>query len=298
MFLIKRVALINVILLQQIQAILPALPSAQASSIQQHLTQILGNASSTNVGSTTANLTSPIVPTATPPIPPVSSPMPVMPAVSHTERLSHPPASTPPPLAMPAPPVAAAPAPVAPALGSVNALELLKGLTSMGILSSSGNVADKPAAAAGSVDAYGQFRLDSKDLQMCVFIDIEMMHRIVDNAHFSFISFSSFIKKRVRPGAVEVLYSALPLQCKQCGFRYPKTDEGQSKMDAHLDSHFRQNRRMKERVKRGLSRSWFVSEDEWIKGTAGELASHQGKFKNLFNKNDKIGIRCCGLSDR
>lgn len=55
---------------------------------------------------------------------------------------------------------------------------------------------------------------------------------------------------------------------------------------------------MKERVKRGLSRSWFVSEDEWIKGTAGELASHQGKFKNLFNKNDKIGIRCCGLSDR
>ncbi|KAL1934731.1 hypothetical protein VTP01DRAFT_6913 [Rhizomucor pusillus] len=232
-------------ILSQIQAILPALPSAQASSIQQHLTQILGNASSTNVGSTTANLTSPIVPTATPPIPPVSSPMPVMPAVSHTERLSHPPASTPPPLAMPAPPVAAAPAPVAPALGSVNALELLKGLTSMGILSSSGNVADKPAAAAGSVDAYGQFRLDSKDLQI------------------------------VRPGAVEVLYSALPLQCKQCGFRYPKTDEGQSKMDAHLDSHFRQNRRMKERVKRGLSRSWFVSEDEWIKGTAGELASHQ-----------------------
>lgn len=183
------------ILLQQIQAILPALPAAQASSIQQHLTQILGNASSTNVGSTTANLTSPNVPTATPPIPPVSSPMPVMPAVSHTERLSHPPASTPPPLAMPAPPVAAAPAPVAPAPGSVNALELLKGLTSMGILSSSGNVADKPAAAAGSVNAYGQFRLDSKDLQMCVFIDIEMMHRIVDNAHFSFISFSSFIKK-------------------------------------------------------------------------------------------------------
>lgn len=48
-------------------------------------------------------------------------------------------------------------------------------------------------------------------------------------------------------------------------------------MDAHLDSHFRQNRRMKERVKRGLSRSWFVTEDEWISGAGGELASHQGK---------------------
>lgn len=50
-------------------------------------------------------------------------------------------------------------------------------------------------------------------------------------------------------------------------------------MDAHLDSHFRQNRRMKERVKRGLSRSWFVTEEEWISGSGGELTSHQGREK-------------------
>lgn len=81
----------------------------------------------------------------------------------------------------------------------------------------------------------------------------------------------------MRPGAIELLYSGLPLQCKQCGFRYPKTNEGQVKMDAHLDSHFRQNRRMKERVKRGLSRSWFVTEDEWIRGSGGEMTSQQGK---------------------
>ncbi|OAD09225.1 hypothetical protein MUCCIDRAFT_136583 [Mucor lusitanicus CBS 277.49] len=75
--------------------------------------------------------------------------------------------------------------------------------------------------------------------------------------------------------AVELLYSAEPLQCKQCGFRYPKTEKGQAKMDAHLDSHFRQNRKMKERVKRGLSRSWFVTVDEWINGEGGELMSQQ-----------------------
>lgn len=80
---------------------------------------------------------------------------------------------------------------------------------------------------------------------------------------------------RERRGAIELLYSSLPLKCKQCGIRYPDTKEGKDKMDAHLDSHFRQNRRMKERVKRGLSRSWFVSEKDWIHGAEGELTSHQ-----------------------
>lgn len=83
-----------------------------------------------------------------------------------------------------------------------------------------------------------------------------------------------------RPGAIELLYSALPLQCKQCGFRYPETSDGQIKMDAHLDWHFRQNRRMKERAKRGLSRSWFVTEEEWISGTGGEVTQQQGEWMN------------------
>jgi pre-mRNA cleavage complex 2 protein Pcf11 len=97
------------------------------------------------------------------------------------------------------------------------------------------------------LDSFGEFTLDSKDLQ------------------------------KVREGAIELLYAAEPLQCKQCGFRYSKTGKGQAKMDAHLDSHFRQNRKMKERVKRGLSRSWFVGVDEWISGEGGELMSQQGK---------------------
>lgn len=89
------------------------------------------------------------------------------------------------------------------------------------------------------------FRLDSKDLQV------------------------------PRKNAFEVLYSEKPLQCKQCGFRYPKTEKDQQKMDSHLDSHFRQNRKLKERVKRGLSRSWFVTVDEWIHGEGGESMSQQ-----------------------
>ena len=44
-------------------------------------------------------------------------------------------------------------------------------------------------------------------------------------------------------------------------------------MDAHLDFHFRQNRRSKERAKRGLSRSWFVTESEWVNGVDIETTS-------------------------
>lgn len=143
--------------------------------------------------------------------------------------------------------------------------ELLKNLTSLGILNAGNGGDANPStpptantatttttitgAGGGSSSApqydLASFRLESKDLQI------------------------------ERPGAVELLYSELPLQCKQCGFRYPATPEGQDRMDAHLDSHFRQNRRTKERVKRGLSRSWFVTEEEWISGSGGETTSHQ-----------------------
>lgn len=82
-----------------------------------------------------------------------------------------------------------------------------------------------------------------------------------------------------RPLAPSLLYDNLALQCKQCGFRYPSTVAGQTKMDTHLDWHFRQNRRMKEKGKRGLSRSWFCSEAEWIAGTGSEGASSVPVFE-------------------
>ncbi|KAG0748252.1 hypothetical protein G6F23_002057 [Rhizopus arrhizus] len=118
------------------------------------------------------------------------------------------------------------------------AADLLKSLTSVGYLN---RIPEKPTILKN----VSSLRLDSKDLQI------------------------------LRPGAIELLYSAEPLQCKQCGFRYPKIEKGQHKMDAHLDTHFRQNRKIKERGKRGLSRSWFVTVNEWIHGEGGESVSQQ-----------------------
>nr|KAJ3422484.1 hypothetical protein HK105_007863 [Polyrhizophydium stewartii] len=69
---------------------------------------------------------------------------------------------------------------------------------------------------------------------------------------------------RFHPSAVFALYEAMPLQCKQCGLRFPKAFDGGSRMDAHLDWHFRQNKRALERGKRTLSRDWYVPEADWI----------------------------------
>ncbi|KAI8576146.1 hypothetical protein K450DRAFT_258229 [Umbelopsis ramanniana AG] len=147
------------------------------------------------------------------------------------------------------PPGTPPPASVSSSVSNMNALDLMKNLTSLGLLGgvSSGQPASeqKKDFASGNmtVAMFGPFRLESKDIQT------------------------------VRKGAVEFLYSALPLKCKQCGYRYPDTEEGKKKMDAHLDFHFRQNRRSKERAKRGLSRSWFVTESEWVNGVDIESTS-------------------------
>ncbi|KAG9301109.1 hypothetical protein G9A89_012492 [Geosiphon pyriformis] len=91
---------------------------------------------------------------------------------------------------------------------------------------------------------------------------------------------SSDVQKR-REGTVSVLYDAYPLQCKQCGFRYAKTEEGKSKMDTHLDWHFRQNRRMKDKAKKAQSRSWFVNEEDWI--YSRETDSNNSKTPAFFD---------------
>ncbi|KAJ3279278.1 hypothetical protein HK104_001590 [Borealophlyctis nickersoniae] len=77
------------------------------------------------------------------------------------------------------------------------------------------------------------------------------------------------------PTAITILYDALDLQCKQCGTRYVRSPEGKSKMDAHLDWHFRQNRRAKEKGKKAVSREWMVGEEEWVKEQEGDVRDRQ-----------------------
>lgn len=51
------------------------------------------------------------------------------------------------------------------------------------------------------------------------------------------------------------------MQCKQCAIRFADGPSGKKKLQDHLDMHFKNNRRAKESVGRGHSRSWFISVD-------------------------------------
>ncbi|KAI8054310.1 hypothetical protein BDF22DRAFT_678375 [Syncephalis plumigaleata] len=66
--------------------------------------------------------------------------------------------------------------------------------------------------------------------------------------------------QRKCPGLFENIYSKLGLRCGQCGLRFSDDERGRSRMSAHLDRHFKQNRRLKELI----SRSWFVRDEDWI----------------------------------
>ncbi|KAJ3151888.1 hypothetical protein HDU86_006020 [Geranomyces michiganensis] len=89
---------------------------------------------------------------------------------------------------------------------------------------------------------------------------------------------------RTYPDAFRLLYEVLDAQCRQCGTRYPRDETGRAKMDAHLDWHFRQNRRSKEKAKKAISRDWFVGEDEWV--AEREVDVRDRKAPTLFFDQD------------
>ncbi|KAL9712870.1 mRNA 3' end processing factor [Leucoagaricus gongylophorus] len=60
------------------------------------------------------------------------------------------------------------------------------------------------------------------------------------------------------------LYDYLPLQCQQCGMRYPDTILGRKHLEDHLDLHFRQNHKLSQNPGRGHDRSWFTSVEDWV----------------------------------
>ncbi|KAI8802645.1 hypothetical protein BJ742DRAFT_832196 [Cladochytrium replicatum] len=65
-------------------------------------------------------------------------------------------------------------------------------------------------------------------------------------------------------GLVAFLYENLEIQCAQCGARYARTEIGKARNSEHLDWHFRQNKRVKEKDKRAMSREWYLAEEAWV----------------------------------
>ncbi|RYO78899.1 hypothetical protein DL766_003005 [Monosporascus sp. MC13-8B] len=70
--------------------------------------------------------------------------------------------------------------------------------------------------------------------------------------------------KQFRPHLLPFLFEALGPQCSQCGRRFTTDEEGKKKKTAHMDWHFKVNRRIAEAEKRGQHRSWLVDKMDWI----------------------------------
>ncbi|KAK9476402.1 hypothetical protein V1514DRAFT_183383 [Lipomyces japonicus] len=80
------------------------------------------------------------------------------------------------------------------------------------------------------------------------------------------ITLSTKFLQQHRSDLSALLYDSLPLQCSTCGRRFADTERDRKIRDAHLDWHFRVNKKLRDDV-RGQSRSWYLDQDAWIKHT-------------------------------
>ncbi|KAI9327716.1 hypothetical protein DFJ73DRAFT_862977 [Zopfochytrium polystomum] len=67
------------------------------------------------------------------------------------------------------------------------------------------------------------------------------------------------------PESFRSIYDMLKSHCKQC---------------EHMDWHFRQNRRAKEKDRKAVSRGWYLTEDSWLKEK--ESGVTEASMQNLF----------------
>jgi hypothetical protein len=75
------------------------------------------------------------------------------------------------------------------------------------------------------------------------------------------------------------LYDAINLQCKQCAIRFHDKGNGKEVLDAHLDWHYRQNKKQRDKVKKTVSREWYLDIQEWLSEQPTEPLDNQGNGK-------------------
>lgn len=95
---------------------------------------------------------------------------------------------------------------------------------------------------------------------------------------------------RRRPNSHVALYEALPRQCTNCGLRFPDTPEGQTKLHAHLDAHFRRNIRLKDKGKKVMARIWLPPEQDWIRIADAGDTERPGKDHEMHRERGNLAI--------
>lgn len=84
------------------------------------------------------------------------------------------------------------------------------------------------------------------------------------NPLFADIELTSSSLQKPRPNLLRLLYEEMPKSCSTCGKRFPDTEEGRKNREAHLDWHFRVNKKLREENWTQM-RCWYITQDQWIK---------------------------------
>ncbi|RSL64222.1 hypothetical protein CEP51_013185 [Fusarium floridanum] len=82
------------------------------------------------------------------------------------------------------------------------------------------------------------------------------------------------LKQPFHPSLVSRLHDDLGPPCTQCGRRFRTDEEGRKKKTAHMDWHFRVHQRANEAEKRGMHRSWYVDQRDWLKSREAVDVDH------------------------
>lgn len=94
-----------------------------------------------------------------------------------------------------------------------------------------------------------------------------------------------------RQSLIDSLYSGT--QCTNCSRRFDnKTEKGKSKYSAHLDWHFRQNRKIRDNTFKtlNLNRDWYLPDELWLKYKEinMEEENDNGQTAVMFDMNNQL----------
>jgi len=95
------------------------------------------------------------------------------------------------------------------------------------------------------------------------------------------------ILKRKAP-MTDFLFKHHPNQCKQCGVRFAEGPEGTKKMCGHIDMHIELKREAAQGSKRGYSRGWFLSAEDWKRSSRLDVKG-KGRAHDLPRPTSLVG---------
>ncbi|KAF5701419.1 pre-mRNA 3'-end processing factor [Fusarium globosum] len=82
------------------------------------------------------------------------------------------------------------------------------------------------------------------------------------------------LKQPCQPSLIRALHNDLGQPCTQCGRRFRDDPVGKKQKIAHMDWHFRVHQRTNEAEKRGMHRSWYVDQRDWLKSREAVDVDH------------------------